>query len=645
MRLHRLGPTLLIAGLVTVIQPAPHAQALELFGRCLFGDCKQSGSVNGIALSDPLEYDLVFKVEDEAEVSVQRAAEGASQLYLGQKSPVSGETGLLAAAKGDYRRILAALYNQGHYGPTISITIDGQQAANLSPGARFSERPQVLVAVESGPKYNFARADIINAAPPPTNVDDEVRELDELDFESGRGASASKVRRAGELQVLAWREQGYPKARVAERKAQALHASRQLNVAIRMDPGPKAAFGAVSVSGTERMDPAFVAYMTGLVPGEEYDPDTLARARRRLERMGVFSLQRFQEADQVTSAGLLPINVLVKERKQRRIGVGTTLSSIDGAGVEAFWLHRNLFGKAESLRLSGQVGGIGSGAEFEKLDELDYKLDATFTKPGLLDPDTDLVLNGFVQQTYNDTFSELSGGASAKLNRYITERLTVSAAAFGEYGEFEDAFGKRQFGTIGLDGDVKYDLRDDVLDPTRGIYLATNLRPFYEWEFGNSGLRTEAEARGYVSIGKDRGRTVLAARAKVGSLLGSGLDEAPVDQLFLAGGGGSVRGFGFKNIGTNLGNGEIAGGKSLLEGSVELRQRIGENFGAVVFADVGTVGRDFFSNFDDDIKYSIGAGVRYYTGLGPIRVDVAVPLNPGNDDPSFGIYAGIGHSF
>jgi translocation and assembly module TamA len=631
--------SILLAGLVTVAQPA---QALELFGRCLFGDCKQAG---GIELIDPLEYDLTFKVEDEEDVSVQRAVEAASELYNNREEPVSGATGLLASAKGDYRRILAALYNRGHYGPSISITIDGQQASTLRPGAEFSKRPQVLVAVESGAKYNFGEVEIVNAAPPTDDVDDEVRELDELDFKPGRRASASTIRRAGELQVLAWREQGYAKARVANRQAEALHRSRQLDVLLRMEPGRKASFGGVSVEGTERMDPAFVAYMTGLVPGEEYDPDTLARARRRLERLGVFSLQRFREADRISANGLLPIDVIVKERKQRRIGVGATLSSIDGAGVEAFWLHRNLFGKAESLRISGAVEGIGAETDLTDTEELDYKLDATLTKPGLIDPDTDLVLHAFARKTFNDTFEESSIGAEARLNRYLTDRLTVSLGAFTEYGNYDDAFGERQFGTAGLDTDIKYDLRDNPLDPTQGAYFAANVRPFYEWEFDNAAIRAEGEARGYLTVGRKRGRTVLAARAKVGTIVGAGIDETPPDQLFLAGGGGSVRGYGFKNIGTTLANGEMVGGQSLVEGSVELRQRIGRDFGAVIFADAGVVGEESFTEFNENVKASVGVGGRYYTSLGPIRVDVAVPLNPQSGDPAFGVYAGIGHAF
>ncbi len=273
---------------------------------------------------------------------------------------------------------------------------------------------------------------------------------------------------------MSWRQQGYAKAAVADRDATAVHPDNQLNVTLRMEPGRRASYGDISVEGTRDMDPAFVAYMTGLVPGEEYDPDTLARARKRLERLGVFSLQRLQEAETIGDNGLLPINVLVKERKLRRIGVGATFSSIDGAGAETYWLHRNLFGQAESLRLSAQVGGVGGGGQVDAVDELDYEVAATFKKPGLLDPDTDFIANAFARAAHNDTFSETSVGASAGLTRYQTENITLTGEGFVKYGEYEDVFGTRRFGTVGAQGTGEYDLRDNKLDPTGGLVF---LRP------------------------------------------------------------------------------------------------------------------------------------------------------------------------
>lgn len=634
---------LLLGG--AVFAPVHNAHAFELFGRCLFGTCEAEAGDSEIAFIDPRTYDVEFVVvEDDTDESAEDAVKGASNLWGGRDGPVGGGAGLIARAKGDYRRILAALYNDGYYGPLISIELNGTQASEIRPGTDVPDNSNVAIQVTPGNRYRFGTAEIVNAAPPTLDPDDRIDGPETVGFEFGEIAEATAVRAAGRLAVRSWRQQGYAKAAVADRDANAVHPDNQLNVTLRMEPGRRASYGEISVEGTRDMDPAFVAYMTGLVPGEEYDPDTLARARKRLERLGVFSLQRLQEAEAISDDGLLPINVLVKERNLRRIGVGATVSSIDGAGAETYWLHRNLFGQAESLRLSAEVGGVGGGGQVDGVDELDYEVAATFKKPGLLDPDTDFLANAFARALTNDTFSEKSVGASAGLTRYQTENITLAAEGFVKYGEYEDIFGTRRFGTVGVQGTGEYDLRDNQLDPTEGLYFSALTRPFYEWEFGNAAARFESEARGYYSPG-DEGRTVFAARLKVGTLLGPTIEQTPPDQLFLAGGGGSVRGYGFKNIGVKQANGDVTGGQSLVEGSIELRQRFGESFGAVAFADVGVVGEDSFSGFSTDPKIGVGVGFRYYSGLGPIRIDVAIPLDADEGDPGFAFYAGIGHAF
>ncbi|MGI9356723.1 MAG: autotransporter assembly complex protein TamA, partial [Rhizobiaceae bacterium] len=349
-----------------------------------------------------------------------------------------------------------------------------------------------------------------------------------------------------------------------------------------------------------------------------------------------------EEAEFVNGNGLLPLNVVVQEKKLRRIGIGATYSSIDGAGIKAFWLHRNLFGKAERLRIEAEFGGVG-GSNSLTVDEFDYKLGATFTKPGVFNPDVDLVFNIFGKREFNETFQETSTGTSLDFNHFYSKRITASAGIFAKYGEFDDAFGKREFFYGGFKGALLYDGRDNKLEPAKGLYSEFKAQPFYDANFGSFASRFQAEARTYYS--PNDGKTVLAARARAGSLAGSSIAETPPDLLFTTGGGGSVRGYGFNTIGVRNTNGDVTGGRSLLEASFEVRQKFTETLGAVAFIDAGIVGENAYDAFSGDLKVGVGIGLRYYTGLGAIRLDVAVPLNPDDDDPSFGIYAGIGQAF
>lgn len=632
---------------VATLAPAP-AHALELFGFCLFGECKQTEAQEEARFIDPKRYEVAFTVDTEGledAGDLDNLLKGASALYGGRDKPVGGSAGLISRAKGDYRRLLAALYNSGHYGVSVSITVNGAEAANINPGKQLPDTSTVAISVRPGPQYGFGQAEVVNAAPPPVDPDDVTKTFAEIGYIAGAPARATVVRQAGKLAVLQWQQQGHALAKVEGREATALHPQEQLNVTIRMNPGPKAYFGDVTVSGTERMDPAFVAYMAGLTPGEEYDPDELKRARERLDRLGVFSTRKLEAANSLNSNGLLPFGLVVKERKLRKIGIGATVSSVDGAGVEAYWLHRNLFGKAERLRLDAKFGGVGTS---DAVEEFDYALGATLTQPGFFSPDTDLVSNIFAKREFNETFLETSAGGSIGVTHYLSRTTTLRGNVFGEVAEFEDAFGTRQFATFGADGEAELDFRNSKVDPTSGTYFKVNARPFYETEFGNAALRMEVEARAYLGFGADD-RTVFAGRVKLGSLVGPSVAQTPPDQLFLTGGGNSVRGYAFKSIGIPRagidGAQDVAGGRSLLEGSLELRQRFTESIGAVAFVDAGLVEGNSFVNLEEDLRVGVGIGLRYYTGLGPIRLDVAVPLDPGPDDPDFAVYAGIGQAF
>ncbi len=621
--------------LSTTLLATADANALKIFGITIFED-KQAADEDVI---DPRRYDVELSASGGE--GIEEAVQGASELWRNRESAVGGSAGLLARARGDYRRILAALYNEGHYGGSISITVNGRQAADIEAGTELPERSSVAIAVDPGPRFLFAETAIENIAPPAATRDDEVEQPSETGFSAGLPARAGVVKQAGERARDAWREQGYPKAAIAGREVVADHPSNTLDVRMRIDPGPRAAYGAVSVEGNQRMIAEFIARQTGLELGKEYDPDDIERAKKRLARLDVFSVYKVEEGAEVGPDGTLPFNVFVQEKPLRRIGVGATYSTVDGFGLETYWLHRNLFGRAESLRLTGKVAGVGETFQY---DEFDYSVGALFRKPGFIHPDNDLTIDIVTKREFNDAFTEVSAGGDVGFERFVTDSLTVRGGFRANYGQFDDVFGERTFLTTGLVGGLRYDTRDSKTEPTEGVYADIEAFPYYEWEYGNFAARFEAEARAYAALDSE-GRIVLAGRLKVGSIVGTDIEETPPNLLFLAGGGGSVRGYAYNNIGIRYPDGSITGGLSLVEGSAEIRARFTKTIGAVAFVDFGTVGRESYPDFGEDLKIGAGAGLRYYTGLGAIRLDVAVPLDRGPGDPSFGLYAGIGQAF
>ncbi|HEX2256928.1 MAG TPA: outer membrane protein assembly factor, partial [Afifellaceae bacterium] len=410
--------------------------AFELFGMRLFGD----PAADRPEVLDPQPYDLDFQVVGGDDELAERL-QAASNLHSQRESPPSGTSGLLTRARGDYARMLAALYRNARYGGAITILVAGRPPEEIEPDAALPDTVPVVVRVEPGPLYHFGGIAIENRPPFTT---DETRRLDspaELDLAPGQLARSTAIIAAEASLIEAWRQLGHPMASIAERDIVADHRTRLVDLRLRVDPGPPAVFNGVAVTGTERMDPAFVAYMTGIQSGEEYDPDAVEAAVERLRRLQVFRSVRIEEAEALLPGGFLPLTARVAERPPRVFGAGASYSSVDGGSVEGYWAHRNLFGRAERLRIEGRVRGIDGTDP----DDFDYLAAAQFTRPGVLTPDTDFFARVEALRENPDAFDRRSVSARAGLAHRFSPRLAGEVAAAVERSTIEDAFGERDF--------------------------------------------------------------------------------------------------------------------------------------------------------------------------------------------------------
>jgi translocation and assembly module TamA len=631
---------LLVAALALILVPAGPAAALDLFGHKLFdhswfgfGDDDEERDPD----AQPYEVEFVVAGGDE---DLDSALKGASQLYQRRDDNPPSTAGFLARGRGDYQRLLAALYGQARYGGVILITVNGAPVEAIPADANLPDPSKVKIAVDPGPLFRFGRVSIANE-PPPVPFDDTLPKSPvEIGFLSGEPARSGVVLEVEKALVGLWRENGYPKARIASRNTVARQREALLDVAIAVDPGPPAVIGDVSVTGAERMNPEFVAWYSALRRGRRFDPDDLETARGQLRRLEVFQGARIVEDAPVSPAGELPLTINVAERPLRVFGVGASYSTLDGAGIEGYWQHRNLFGEAERLRFDGRIGGV----ENDAYEDYDYYAATTFLKPGVYTPFTDFEATMFARQEIPDTFRERTVGARAGFHhRFSKEHEARSALSF-EAIEIEDGLGKRSFTLVSLPTELVYDTRDNRLDATKGYRLATTFEPFHETVRRSNGLITRIDGSTYFALDPES-RFVLAGRSAIGSIIGASREDLPASRLFFAGGGGSVRGYAYKNLGPRLVNGEVVGGRSLFEASAELRARVTENISVVPFVDFGNAFEETFPDFSEPLKVGAGVGLRYRTGLGPLRLDVAFPLDPDKDDPDYALYVGLGQAF
>lgn len=629
----------LFAGVAVVaaMAAARPAAAFTLFGHHFFEKPAEAADLS----PDAQRYAVSIALAG-GDDGLKAAVEGASALWSGRdEPPPPSVAAFLSRVEAEYGRITAALYQAGHYGGAVTITVDGRDPDAIAADASLPQPVPVVISVDPGPLFRFGRL-TIDGAPPPGPEDQAFKVSTPADagFVAGRPAEAGVVLKSEKLLVDAWRRRGYPLATVLSRDTVANHDSSTLDVALRVDPGPRADFGPIKVTGTANMDAAYTAYMTGISPGMAYRPAIVERAQKNLRRLNVFSSQRIEQAKALDADGRLPMTLAVAERPRHVIGGGVSYSTLDGAGLEGYWQHRNLFGKAESLKLSGSVSGIDSTDP----SDFTYKLSADFMKPGVFTPFTDFTAGFAAGREVLDSYTENSIGAKVGLSHAVSEALAVSLGLSVIATSDEDADGTQRFLMASLPGEITFDNRDDKTDPHAGVNALAHLEPFYEVRYGNGGVIAKASAASYLALDAE-GQLVLAGRLAAGSILGAPAGELPNSRLFYAGGGASVRGYAYRTLGPTNAAGEVTGGRSFVEGSLELRARVSETFGLAVFADAGNAFRASYPDFAEGVKIAAGAGVRYYTGLGPIRLDVALPLDQGPNDSPFALYVGLGQSF
>lgn len=540
---------------------------------------------------------------------------------------------VLAAARADYAAILSALYAKGHYSGVIAIRIDGREAANIPALEVPAVVHRVEIAVDPGPPFRFGRVALGPRAPR--------TELPE-GFRPGAAAESGVVTEAVEVAVRAWREVGHAKARLASEDVVADHAADRLDVALALEPGPRLRFGPLRIEGEQRMREARIRKITGLPEGETFSETELRRAETRLRRTGIFASANLVEDEAITAPDLLGITAQLVEQKPRRYSLGAEVASLDGVSLTGSWLHRNLMGGGERLLVEGEVTNIGSGES-----GVDYALGISLDRPATLTPDTTAGL--LLNYSHLDEVDYYADTVEFGLNfsHIFSDTLTGKAGLTYSYQDGHDPGGDFTFRNLSLPLGLIWDRRDDKTDATRGFYIDATLKPFLGFGTTGSGVRATMDARGYRSLG-EAGRFVIAARAQAGGIWGPTLLETPRDQLFFSGGGGTVRGQPYRSLGIAVTRGFgpefLIGGQFFAAGSLELRAKVTERIGLVGFVDAGSVGLDGLFSGDAESHAGAGLGLRYDTGIGPIRLDVAAPIS-GNTGEGVQVYIGLGQAF
>ncbi len=572
---------------------------------------------------------LVFQVVGN-DPDITETLKGSSLLAEIAADPERPDSELFGAAQAEYGRLVGAMYALGRYSPVVNITLDGREAATIAPLNAPDTIRRIVVRVDPGPQFRFSQAQIA-----PIVRDTELPD----GFAVGEPAESGLIQGAVTAGIDRWRDVGFAKADVRDQRIIADHPNATLSAQVALNPGPRLRFGPLTVKGQQRMSERRIEKIAGLPEGEIFSPKELEDSANRLRRTGIFSSVTLIEGE--PRGDTLPIDATVVEQLTRRYSIGAEISSTEGASLTGYWMHRNLLGGGENLRVDAGIENIGA-----QNSGRDYNLGFVLGRPATITPDTTASINASVERLDEEDYTSDGFTFGIGFSHIVSEELTANIGLQYTYTDVTDDSGDYVFETIALPFGAIWDSRDDDLDATEGYFLNAVATPWAGLGGTESGGQLKFDARGYYSFGEPR-RLTLAGRVQGGQVFGPDPLDTPRDYLFYSGGGGTVRGQPYQSLGIYPDPTDPdfkIGGTAFLAASVEARVMVTKNIGIVGFFDAGSVGVDDFTDTGEDFHSGAGFGLRYDTGVGPIRFDVAAPVS-GDTGEGVQIYVGIGQAF
>ncbi len=517
---------------------------------------------------------------------------------------------------------------------------------------------ELVIAIEEGPKTRIKTIRLQGDWP--TTLPSRDRVLADIPIQPGQRLNKERFDKSVSYLLRLMREAGYARARVVP-DTEVDEQTHEANIAFTVNSGEITKFGDITIKGQELIPEYVIRRHLDIYEGEKYSPEKLRDDQKRIFDLDMFSTVTPRAVNLEEEQAPLDIEFEIGERKPHtgRLGIGA--SSIESMRYEVGWVNRNLFGEAERLSILARVSGIIQGLEAElhepfflnRDNSLNYKLfvwnkKRIDTDPfGVLDdlfqivdpqPAYDLLTIGAETRLNHRFFRKFEGNLGLELS--TNDFYNVDPVAVEEQGleAVEDNILFIQFAGLQWNG------RDDDLNPTKGEFIRGQVEnSTTELISDVNFVKPTLEGRHYLPLWRE---TLLATRLKLGGLQPYGeTKEVPSNVRFFAGGPGSVRGFELNRLGPLDSNGNPIGGNSLIEGSVELRFLLFGEFAGALFVDFGNVFIPSFTYPLDDLRYSVGPGIRYLTPVGPLRFDVGFIINREEGENVSRIDFSIGQAF
>lgn len=560
-----------------------------------------------------------------------------------------------ARARADEELLGDILRTYGYYSGDVVRQLSGGRRAGAGAESRSdsdaeaaAREPSVRFDILPGARYRFGRIDL--GALPALPQADAVRLTSAFGILPGDPLYADRIiERELELRV-ALGESGYPFAKLDEPELLIDHAREEGDLTLDVQPGGKYVFGPIVSSDPRFLSGTHLGRIARFELGDTFQQSLETDLRRAIIATGLVSsvtiTPRETRAPEGGQPGEVTLDVALDRAPLRTVAGAIGYGTEDGFKLEGRWEHRNLFPPEGALRLRGILGtreALASvGVRRNNFRGRDQVLTADLFASDITTQAVDsrgFGMRATFEKVSNILFQKpVSWQVGGEL-LYTDERNRNTRAA-------PDTIVPRQAYLIGgLFGSVTLDASDDLLDPAEGWRTTLFLAPEVSRAGGTESfyLRAQGDASYYQSLGS----IVMAGRVRAATIQGASADDIAPSRRLYGGGGASVRGYGFQGVGPRDEFGNPTGGASLAEFAIEARiptPLFGGAIEVVPFLDGGSVARGSTPDFDE-IRFGAGIGLRYKTTFGPIRIDVAAPLNPTAFDSPVVVYVSLGQAF
>jgi len=589
-----------------------------------------------IYAADPQPYTVTLTESGDSKLQ-QILKDSSNLMALNETAPV-GSFALVARAREDAERLTTALRSQGYYKAAVAIKIANRPLDDPGIFDTIDYSPaqppiSVQISVDLGPQFKLGKIAVTGPAPS--------QALSWLGLKPQAPALAADVLAARDALLEHLRGEGYALAKVDEPIARLSPDTDTVDIAYTVNAGRLADIGAISITGLKRVRKEFADNQLQLSAGDRFNPADIEKARQDLLATGVFSSVRARLGKQLDGQKRLPLHFAVTERALHSTSLGGAYSTDLGGSLSTFWQHRNVLGGAEQLKLSAGITQLGGNST----TGIGYALGLAFSKPDFLSHAQTVNIGVNALRQSLSAYQEESITGELGLNRKFNKHWSAAVGMALEQATINQEKTIHDYTLLGLPVSALYTSIDNPLDPTEGSLANISVTPYQSLVLTDVDPFAVLQISGstYLNLAES-GRSVLALRGLLGDIEGAGRFSLPPDKRFYAGGSTTVRGYQYQSIGPQFADGKPQGGTAIATGSLEFRQRFLDNYGIAAFADAGQVSPNDLL-LSGAWRIGAGMGARYYTPFGPLRLDVAMPLNKQSNSSSFELYIGLGQAF